>query len=216
MIRLNDIHVSDLARYLSYLEPEPPITKAYDKWGVKYYPSQKIHMYVWIRNQPNTGKGAYSRKEGNTSSAVMYNRFLNPGGLLWLAEVLGETEETLKAAVQAAKEAEKIDYRKRCIAFRQVIPWERIMELFGRPQGWKIDPKMKAVLEMDPAGYPVVKPGKSRQFVKVLTAEEEMDSPPKQMAITEAQMKALGISEATPPKKEKLSKAERKTRGWEF
>lgn len=212
---MNDIPVNDLARLLSYLEPEPPLTKELDKWGIKQYPSQKIHMYIWTRNQPNTGKGAYSRKEGNTSGAVMYNRFLNPGGLLWLAEVLGETEAALREAVSAAIKAERVDYRRRCVAFRQVIPWDRIMILLSQPQGWRYDPKMLPLIEQDPeGGLPKLKEGRTyrSRYIKALDAEEG----DRQTAMNEAAIRAAGISPPEPRKKEKLSKAERRARGWEF
>lgn len=200
---MNDVPVLEFARYLSYLDPLPPITKELDKWGVRYYPSQKIHMYDWISSQPKTGKGAYSRREGNTSSAVMYNRFLNPGGLLWMAEALGETEETLRKAVSAAVEAEKENYRKRCTAFRQVIPWSRIMELYENPHGWLYDKKMLPLIEFDP--YPMIK--QVRKYNKILDDEQQF---------SEEQLQAMGIIVSKPREKEKLSKAERKARGWEF
>ena len=172
MTLMDNIHVADLARYLSYLDPEPPMTSELDQWGSRYK-SQKIHMYIWIRNQPNTGKGAYSRAVGNTSGKVMYNRFLNPGGLLWLAEALGEEESTLRKAVETAVAAEKEDYRKRCIAFRQVIPWERIMELLGGCEKWRYDRKIKSLLEIDiQTGFPAIKKGKRRRYLQILDEEE--------------------------------------------
>ena len=72
-----EISVDDLAKYLSYLDPYPPLTKELDQWGSRYS-SQKIHMCIWINGQKYTGEGAYSREKGNTKASAMYNRFLNP------------------------------------------------------------------------------------------------------------------------------------------
>lgn len=46
----------------------------------------------------------YTCKAGNEGGRTTYNRFLNPGGLLWLAEVPGESEEILKQAAEASAE----------------------------------------------------------------------------------------------------------------
>lgn len=215
---MNDVHVLDLAKYISFLEPEPPITKELDKWGSRYR-SQKIHMYLWIRSQPTTGAGAYSREKGNYSAKVMYNRFLNPGGLLWLAEVLGEEESSLRAAAAAAEEAEKQDYRKRCIAFRSVIPWERTMELYRDWSGWLYDPRMKPLIAVDPkTNYPAIKEGRSfrARYIRIMDEEENGPNHEQQTMIPEAKRKMVTIEASEPPKKEKLTKAERKARGWEF
>ena len=133
-----DIHVSEMADILSQLAPMPPVTKALDAWGTVAR-DQKGHMIGWLVAQNSQGFGAYTRSKGNESARTAYNRFLNPGGLLWIAEVLGETETNLRKAVEAAKEAERINYRSRCTAFRKIIPFDRIMELLNQPERWIYD-----------------------------------------------------------------------------
>ena len=154
---LPDINIYDMIEIMSYMEPNPPITSEIDQWGTVGV-DQKGHMLGWCSAQPTKGKGAYSRSKGNESTRTMYNRFLNPGGLLWLAEVLGEREETLRLAVKEAAAAEKINYRNRCTAFRKVIPFERIMELLNYPQEWRIDDRVFPLLYYDMAtGQPYLK-----------------------------------------------------------
>lgn len=167
-----DIQIQDFARHLSFLDPEPPITKELDRWG-SCYPSQKIHMYIWVRGQQFKGEGAYRREKGNSKASTMYNRFLNPGGLLWLAEVLGEEESTLRAAATAAEEAEKQDYRKRCTAFRDVISWSRICQLYENFDGWRYDLKILPILAIDyKTGYPEIKEGKRKRYLQIINKEE--------------------------------------------
>ncbi len=133
-----DIHVLEMIDILSLLDPLPPVTKALDAWGTVAR-DQKDHMISWLATQNSQGYGAYTRIKGNESTRTAYNRFLNPGGLLWIAEALGESEEKLREAVEAAREAGKINYRSSCAAFRKIIPFTRIMELLEQPEGWIYD-----------------------------------------------------------------------------
>ena len=198
MIRLTDIHVLEFARYLSFLEPFPPVTKELDKWGSRY-PSQKVHICDWLRGQMHVFKGAYGRDRPNESAKIMYNRFLNPGGLIWIADVLGEKEAILREATAAAIKAEKVDYRGRCIAFRRVIPWARIMHLFSDCGRWQFDKQMVDLIEADSeTGLPKLKddPKAQRGYRKIFELEH--------------------CFEESPPKENKrLTKAEKKARGWE-
>ena len=131
---LEDMDVLECAKYLSYLEPMPPVTAELDKWKSQYT-SQKIHMWRWLEWQTHAYDGAYGRNKPNFSTKNTYNRLQNPGCLLWMAEVLGEDEAVLRKAVSAAIEAEKGSNKNigksRCAAFREVIPWKRIAELLS-------------------------------------------------------------------------------------
>lgn len=154
----NDINIYDLIEIMAFMEPNPPITSEIDAWGTVGV-DQKGHMLGWCSSQPTKGKGAYSRSKGNESSRTMYNRFLNPGGLLWLAEVLGEREDALRLAVDEAQKAEAVNYRNRCSAFRRVIPFDRIMELINYPEEWRIDDRIVPMLDYDPStGQPYLRP----------------------------------------------------------
>lgn len=191
---MDDIHVMEFARYLSYLEPMPPITKELDKWGSRYR-SQKIHMIIWANGQQYSGKGkdGYGREQANSSAKVMYNRFLNPGGILWLAEALGEKESILRAAVAEAIKAEEKDYRNRCFAFRQVIPWSRIMQLYADWESWRFDKRLKSMIEIDyKSGYPAIKRSAKGRYIKVLDEEENGKQPPPRK-LTEEEIRAAGI-----------------------
>ena len=141
----NDICIPDMVKILSRMEPMPPVTKALDKWGTVAR-DQKEHIIGWLCDQHTSGSGAYTRQMGNGSTRTAYNRFLNPGGLLWLAEVLGEKEGRLREAVARAIEAEKVNYRSRCAAFRQIIPFDRIMELLNRPEEWRVEKSVTTIL----------------------------------------------------------------------
>ncbi len=81
-----------------------------------------------------------------------------------MAEVLGEDEETLRKAVEAAIEAEKAarkgDGRSRCAAFRRAIPWPRIIELFHNAKGWMFKPGIKPLVMFGASGYPIIRYGR--------------------------------------------------------
>ena len=164
-----DIHVEEMIDILSLLEPLPPITKALDAWGTVAR-DQKGHMIGWLAAQNSQGFGAYTRSKGNESARTAYNRFLNPGGLLWIAEVCGETKANLQKAVEAAKEAERINYRSRCAAFRKIIPFARIMELLRQPERWVYDKRILPLLRFDPeTGQPYIKEECERLYIRILS-----------------------------------------------
>ena len=169
-MRVSDITVEKFAAILEYLDPKPETTKALDRWGVKHYPIQKAHMVLWFLSQEGTGGKGYTRTRGNSSSMEAYNRLLNVGALIWMADALGESPEAIQRATSAAIEAETIDYRRRCSAFREVIPWARIDELIHDPSGWKIDPAIRDFLSWW-KGWPMPDPDKISQYEKVLQKE---------------------------------------------
>ena len=166
---MSDLSVEKFAAILEYLDPAPEASKALDKWGTKAK-SQKAHMVGWMFSQVTTGAKGFTRYKGNTSSAEAYNRLLNPGAMLWIADALGEDFAILQQAAQAAIEAEKVNYRGRCLALRKVIPWRRIYELVTEPRGWRIDPAVKPLLSWR-GGWPAVKPSKQEQYDKVIESE---------------------------------------------
>lgn len=150
---MDDINVLEFAEMLSYLEPHPPLTEKFYQ-VTKPYPSEKAHMYFWFEGQTTTGSGSYARGEPNNSAKTTYNRLLCPGAMLWIAEALGETPEKLNEAYQAT-ETEKGHLRSQCKGFRNVIPWERICELYQHPEGWLYDKKILQFLRRSEDGYPV-------------------------------------------------------------
>ena len=170
---MNDISVEDFADILCLLDPLPEVTKAFDRWGTKSYNSQKAHMVIWFQSQTGTGGGAYTRDSANYSARTCYNRLLNPGALLWIADALGMDAETIKKATEATKEAEKQNYRKRCGAFREVIPFDSICALLEKPKEWRLDPELLPYLDYDADGYAVIKKGKNTDVELVLAGELE-------------------------------------------
>ena len=154
-IEKNDIDVMTFAGMLLFLEPHPPVTEELDSWGCSYS-SEKAHMCGWFASQTTNGGGSYTRNEPNRSARATYNRLLAPGAMLWIAEVLGENSEQLRTAVQAAKEAEKKNWRARASAFREVIPFERIWELLNQPVNWLYDEQLLPLIAWDEYGYPTI------------------------------------------------------------
>lgn len=176
-----DIHVLDMVGFMEYLEPVPPVTAEYSvtrrlsKIAAEYKArggTQKSHMIGWFAQQPTKGSGAYTRRRGNESSRMAYDRFLNHYGLLWMAEAFGESEDALREAMDAAIAAEKIDYRLRCNEFRRIIPFDRIIELFLRPDGWRYDSRIFPLLDFDEeTGAPFVSEEHEDALAEVLRSE---------------------------------------------
>lgn len=177
---LTDVHVDDLVEFMLYLEPEPPITTDYCKrrtWkgkkpvDVALYQSQKAHMCLWFDGQPTQGAGEYSRSKGNESSRVTYDRFMNPYGLLWMAEAFGESEDRLRVAMEAALNEK--NHRNRCNAFRRIIPFDRLLELFVEPGRWRYDVDVKPLLEFDgETNAPYVPEENDMAFMEILKKEK--------------------------------------------
>lgn len=166
-----DVNVYDMINLMCMLDPNPPFSGEATPWGCRYT-CQKCHMIGWFLQQPTNGTGQYTRNVGNESSRLAYNRFANPGGLLWMAEAFGEDKETVKKAMDAIREAEKIDKRRRCGAFRKIVPFNRILELITKPEGWLLDPALKEIMYIDEeTGYPVIKEEYFSQHLKIINDE---------------------------------------------
>ena len=164
-----DIHVLDFCEVLTLLEPMPPITRLYDVWGSEY-PSQKAHMVHWFSSQPTKGGGAYSRSKPNESARKAYNRLLNTGGLLRIAEALGEAPEAVRAAQSAAEIVR--DFRREAKTFREIIPFDRILELIDNPDGWIFDPTLVPIMAQDAeTGEPFVLEDKEEEYRTILEEE---------------------------------------------
>lgn len=165
-MQMNDIDVSLFAEMLCYLEPHPEMTEKLHRWK-KPYTSEKAHMCIWFMSQETTGSGSYTRIAPNSSARTTYNRLLCPGGMLWIAEVLGEEPERLKAAAKSAREAEKKYWRNRGQGFRDVIPFERIYELYQHPENWLIE--KQPLIQRDEQGYPF--PVNEDEFMRIMDKE---------------------------------------------
>lgn len=75
-----------------------------------------------------------------------------------MAEGFGVEETALRKAVDAAVEAGKVNYRNRCTAFREVVPFDVVMDAFNNPQGWKLDSYIATLLWYDDNGFPNISP----------------------------------------------------------
>ena len=164
-----DISVIKLAAIFEYLDPFPPVTVELAP-PTKRRPNQKAHMYWWFASQQTTGRGNYSRIQGNSSAKSTYNRLQTVPGLLWIAEALGEEPEALRKAFSKALLFEKANSQGRCAAFREVIPWERIAELIHNPGGWMIDPALAPYLKYD-KGWPFVSKRYEADYKKQIDKE---------------------------------------------
>ena len=131
-----DMPVQSLLDAILDLDPFPPMTvetgQAHPEleMGLARYPSQKAGAIKWLQ-------GLIKRKK--TSGRAAYNEKLNLLCLLWLAEALGEKQETLKKAIDTAMTRNTMP--ERCEAYRKVIPFDRIKALVEKPQGWHIAPE---------------------------------------------------------------------------
>ena len=117
------------------LDPFPPTTVETCRThpelelGLARYPSQKAGAVKWLQ-------GLIKRKK--TSGREAYSEKNNLLCLLWLAEALGERQETLEKAIDTAMACNTMP--ERCEAYRKVISFDRIKALVEEPQGWHIDP----------------------------------------------------------------------------
>lgn len=135
---MDDISLDAICAIFGQLEPEPEIVQRLDRWGCRYE-SQKAHALDWFSSQATLGGGAYSRDRPNTSARACYNRLLNPGMLIWIAAALGADDETIERATNAAIDAERVNYRKRCGAFRAVISFDDVLDMIRQPERWRLD-----------------------------------------------------------------------------
>lgn len=163
-----DISCSALCELLAPLEKEPEAVRRLDCWGTKSYNSQKAHVIAWLALQGTTGSGSYSRNKGNDSGRACYNRILNPGMLIWIAAVLGVADAQIEAAAEAARNAEAVNYRTRCSAFRAVIPFDALLELMEQPGKWLVDPDLGALCEFTEDGILAPLPGREAEFDALL------------------------------------------------
>lgn len=162
---MNDIRTENFAVMLEYLDPFPELTKKLDKRGTKCK-SQKAHMILWWRSQITTGAKGFKRIAGNSSSRKAYNRLLNSGALIWLADAFGEDAEALESAVKKADAIK--DYREKCAVIRETIPFDRLYELAHEPKRWRFDPAVVPLIGWY-RGFPYI--NKQEEFAKVIEKE---------------------------------------------
>lgn len=129
-----DLACGQMARIFEHREDHYPVSDRYirevhdspDKTG----DTEREHMTAWFRLNPTNGSGPYSRRKGNVSARVCYNRLANAASLLWIAEAVGVDRATVERAYDAAVGAG--DYRRACGAIRKIIPWDIIWPLAKR------------------------------------------------------------------------------------
>ncbi|MBZ9715927.1 hypothetical protein [Deinococcus multiflagellatus] len=124
------VSVEALRLLIGTLPTRQPITDAFETRHPlrtrPWYSSQKAHLIGWLGEYGQGG--AYQRQRPGQDARHFYTHFQCAPGLLWLAEALGETPETLQQAV-AAVEAAGPKGAAQCGALRRVIPWSRIEAL---------------------------------------------------------------------------------------
>lgn len=129
------MNARELQMIIARLPAPQPITDAFEGRGEgvhlakgAWYSSQKQHLMGWLGEYG--GSGAYDRKNPGKDARHFYTHFQCSPGLLWLAEALGEDQETLERGVEAIRGAGKKGAAQ-CGAFRAVVPWERIAALIA-------------------------------------------------------------------------------------
>lgn len=163
-----DMPVSELADYLLLFDPNPPTTVEYcrkytDMNSNLRYPSQKACTVYWLNGK---------EVEELPSIKAVYDGIASVFGLLWFAEALGETPNTLKAAMSAAVAAKENATSGICDAFRQFVPFERIKTLIHHPENWQIDPALTMLVEYKQKDrVPYISKGCKTDFMRILRQE---------------------------------------------
>ena len=126
----DDYPAKQFIRLLKRKKEHYPTFDQYDDtdYSKTWYRSQKQHILGWLKEYG--GPGAYQRKSRGLTAKYFYNHFACAPGLLWLAEALGETPETLELAAQAATQEHHPSAK--CAAIRTAIPWSRILQLTNK------------------------------------------------------------------------------------
>ena len=175
----DDIALIDLIDVMCFLDQNPPVTRQYnagrDDPGIErlIYGTPKAAAVAWYVDKyrmvvQNHGNRVLNEDE-EPGAYGFYMRWLSEYGLLWLAEVLGEKPEKLMEAMDAALTAGQDCVDDRCNAFRKVIPYERIVQLYDTPGGWRIDDELKGLITINKEdGTPYVTEGMDRQFEQAL------------------------------------------------
>ena len=118
------------------LEPEPPLTVAFERYlstttmslRKARYRNQKEHWLKWL--QEYNGPGYYGRKLWDVTAETVYNRVNNPAMVLYLGEAAGVPTAQIQDAIAAAKKAGP-SFPSQCAAIRRVIPWHEIEPLLA-------------------------------------------------------------------------------------
>ena len=87
---------------------------------------------------------------------------------------LDADEGKIEQATAPTIEMEKINYRKRCTAFRELFPFEEIVRLMEKPDCWQYDPVLTGLYSVGADSIPHPKKGKERQYRRILREELEM------------------------------------------
>lgn len=133
---------AELYAVIASLPAHTPLSEEFEESGRRsraraglppvWYNSQRQHLLGWVEEYNSAG--AYGRSNYYGTARNIYQRLQSPGALIWLAEALGETAESLAQAIAAA-DAAGPRAASRCGAIRKVVPWNRIVELIdSRPQ----------------------------------------------------------------------------------
>lgn len=121
----NDIDTLEFAAYLALQTPYDD-----DNLLADFYTHEAFHTPRWFAYQALAGGSAYGQRTAqNRSSRQTYNKLRNPCSLVWTAHVLGEDDDTVISAINAAHAAGS-NLSSQCSAVRKIIPFDRIAELY--------------------------------------------------------------------------------------
>lgn len=128
-IPAGDLDIIALANLLCELWPNEDTVELCRGIGIDAH-YEHTHAVFWLSGQVTRGVPPYDRRQPNLFAKTAYNRMLNPDTLIWIAAALGEDRETLQSAARARDSAGKRPAQT-CAAVRKVLPFSRILELFG-------------------------------------------------------------------------------------
>lgn len=130
---IDNLPAIKLRKIVLKLPAHLPITDEFEGRGCSddglrraWYTTQRQHIAGWLSEYDTPG--FYNRKKPGGGARNFYNRFKCAAGLLWLAEALGVSAQTLHTAV-AAIDAAPRNPASECGAFRKVVPWSMIASL---------------------------------------------------------------------------------------
>lgn len=123
----SDIDVIEMARFFANQVSHPTDTDC--TLAGFSYDYEVYHTTRWFAGQVAASGSIYGRTQQNHSSRKTYNSFRNPHSLMWIAHILGEKDEVIMEASEAARAA-GTNLSSKCAAVRRIIPFDRIYELY--------------------------------------------------------------------------------------
>lgn len=117
-----------LLEFRAAIERLPTSTPIADMLHTSGYASHKDHWLNWLREY--NGPGHYGRRDSGRTPAFVYKRLQCPEMIIWLAEAVGITENTIRTALTKCRSVRNSSAR--CGKLRMYISWGMISERMER------------------------------------------------------------------------------------